>query len=281
MFLFLTKEGRFLGRRFECVRFDCPVSADIAIEKANGSRFMDNTIFVKRASYNKKGLNVRDGDFSSIKSEFVKGSCPSYANVVAGKKSVDFKRFSVKTQEEDIEWLDRSIVARLHTHRDVDSIIEAFGVDGVFNVHIRAMGGNMVLLTFLTSHDMNCPRENLASEGVKSDDEGMDGDEPCFDKRSNVIEHIEENDSSSYHQSVVGEIVSPSSCGVLGGQDKVMVGNTDGGLVDARTIKLLDEVVPDVSGSLSTPIIHEQELGLKGDFSSQIVTQKKRGLFAR
>lgn len=437
------KRGKISGRRFGFVRFDCPVSADIAVEKANGSRFMDNTIFVKRASYNKKGLvnslkdsvftvnnkdvqnylnpitrgggyynqgqNVKYGDFSSFEPEFVKGSFPSYANVVSGKKSVDFKRFSVKTQ--DIEWLERSIVARLHAHRDVDSISEAFRADGVFNVHIRDMGGNMVLLTFPSSHDMNCmleggelswlsnwfvdvkpwkpnikmeysrvvwlncygipinlwnantffnigklwgeiitldeatskktsfsvgkvkiytnafevinqsidlehdgmiypikvveeqvvvnnfmkaiceckgcsfprvvfslgPRENLASEEVKSAVEGMDGDDLCLDKRSNVIEHIEENDSSSNHQSIVGEFVSHPSGGVLEGQDKDMVGNNDGGLVDATTSKFLEEVVPDVSGYSSTPIIHEQELRLKGDFSSQIVTQSKEG----
>ncbi|KAH7866376.1 hypothetical protein Vadar_019556 [Vaccinium darrowii] len=128
------KRGKISRRRFGFVRFNCPISAKIATDKANGSRFMDNTIFVKRAAFNKKGLvnlqkesvfavnnkdiqnshnpitskdfnrgqNYRYGDRSFYKSEFGKGSCPSFANVVSGKKLIDDKRLSVKAQEEDI-----------------------------------------------------------------------------------------------------------------------------------------------------------------------------------
>lgn len=48
-----NKRGKNYGKRFGFVRFDCPLSADVAIEKANGSRFLENTIIVKRAAFNK------------------------------------------------------------------------------------------------------------------------------------------------------------------------------------------------------------------------------------
>ncbi|KAH7863199.1 hypothetical protein Vadar_014651 [Vaccinium darrowii] len=55
----------------------------------------------------------------------------SFANVVFGKKNLEPNRFIIKAQEEDTEWLERSIVARLHTHREVESIREAFIAEGV------------------------------------------------------------------------------------------------------------------------------------------------------
>lgn len=186
-----NKRGKNYGKRFGFVRFDCPLSADVAIEKANGSRFLENTIIVKRAAFNKNGLvnsvkvsefpannkNFQNshtpgtrrvpaqehsflaGDLRLSQSEHNQGAFLSSANVVSGKKSLEPNRFIVKAQEEDIDWLERSIVARLHAHRDVESIREAFIAEGVWNIHIIEMGGNLVLLTFPSPHDMNCMLE--------------------------------------------------------------------------------------------------------------------------
>lgn len=93
--------------------------------------------------------NFKDGDFSFNKSKFVKDANISYANVVSWKKSLEGKMLSVKARGEDIEWLDRSIVARLHAYRNVESISEAFLVEGVFNIHIRAMGAIWFFSLFL------------------------------------------------------------------------------------------------------------------------------------
>jgi len=38
------------------VRYDCPVSADVVVDKANGTHLLDNIIYVKRAAFNKHGL---------------------------------------------------------------------------------------------------------------------------------------------------------------------------------------------------------------------------------
>ncbi|KAH7860872.1 hypothetical protein Vadar_018993 [Vaccinium darrowii] len=192
---------------------------------------------------------------------------------------------SVKAQEEDIEWLERSIVAKLHAHRDVDSISEAFRSDGVFNIHIRAMEGNLVLLTFPSSHDMNCmleggelswlsncPREILSSEGVKFDVKGMGGDDTFLDKRSNVIEHFEEKDSSSNLHFAVGESVSPSGNGVLGSQEKDMAQINDDGLGDAESLERRDGLCStcENSNSVDKSISLEKLLGAKSDESNSI-----------
>lgn len=50
------KRGKNSGRRFGFVRFDCPVSVDIAVEKANGIRLLGNIIYVKLAAFNKYGV---------------------------------------------------------------------------------------------------------------------------------------------------------------------------------------------------------------------------------
>lgn len=49
------------GRRFGFVRFDCAVSADVAISKANGLWMEDRKLFVKIASFdqNNKERSVR------------------------------------------------------------------------------------------------------------------------------------------------------------------------------------------------------------------------------
>ncbi|KAH7845470.1 hypothetical protein Vadar_002612 [Vaccinium darrowii] len=50
------KRGINSGRRFGFVRFDCPVAANIAVEKANGIRLLDNFISVKHLAFNRYGL---------------------------------------------------------------------------------------------------------------------------------------------------------------------------------------------------------------------------------
>lgn len=46
-----NKRGKNSGSRFGFVRFKCPVSAEVGIDKANNIRFMDKTIVVKLATF--------------------------------------------------------------------------------------------------------------------------------------------------------------------------------------------------------------------------------------
>ncbi|KAH7844730.1 hypothetical protein Vadar_031086 [Vaccinium darrowii] len=103
-----NKRRKNSRRRFGFVRFDCPVSADVAIEKANGSRFMDNTIFVKRAAFNKNGVEnvVKDPDLKLNNKDFHKPLFldshggylreKTFATVVSGKRTLEPNRFIIK-----------------------------------------------------------------------------------------------------------------------------------------------------------------------------------------
>ncbi|KAH7858061.1 hypothetical protein Vadar_019603 [Vaccinium darrowii] len=69
----------------------------------------------------------------------VDDSCPSYADIVAGKNASSI-RPSIKVHIDDNQWLLRSAVAKLPSQRSVESLREAFISDGVWNIQIRPMG---------------------------------------------------------------------------------------------------------------------------------------------
>ncbi|KAH7856448.1 hypothetical protein Vadar_001541 [Vaccinium darrowii] len=163
------KRGKNSGRRFGFVRFDCPVFADIAVEKANGIRLLGNIIYVKHAAFNthglpsnKPGILLSQGGnaykplltcFSPLRTEtrialdsqIVLGFCP-YAKVVFGSVQRQIPR--VQACDEGNEWLSRSVVGRLSAMRDLDSLLEAFISEGVTNIQLRDLGGTLVLLSF-------------------------------------------------------------------------------------------------------------------------------------
>ncbi|KAH7835723.1 hypothetical protein Vadar_029210 [Vaccinium darrowii] len=237
-----NKRGKNSRKRFGFVRFDCPVSADVAIEKANGSRFLENTIIVKRAAFNKNGLvnsvkvsefpannkNFQNshspgtrrvpaqehtfsaGDLRLSQSEHNQGAFISYANVVTGKKSLEPNRFIVKAQEEDIEW------------------------------------------------------DNVIRDGEKIDDENVDSDVACLEEKTNLREHDEDSGSHCNDVSSSGESLSLSGSGGLDKQD--MDGSNASNLGGdysgrANTVLAKDpsvEVAPDVSQSIISPFSHEQ-----------------------
>lgn len=92
------------------------------------------------------------------------------------------------------------------------------------------------------------PKANLSSDGVKSDNEVMDGDVICLDERTNGIEYDTEQDSNSNLLSAVGDYVTPLVVETWAMQAKddttasYMIGNGEGGLEDVTAKELLDEV---------------------------------------
>ncbi|KAI8568694.1 hypothetical protein RHMOL_Rhmol02G0220200 [Rhododendron molle] len=68
---------------------------------------------------------------------------PSLANVVSGHRltsSLGRSKPNIIAQEEDIDWLQRSVVAKLPNLRNLDSLREAFYAEGVLDIQIRDMG---------------------------------------------------------------------------------------------------------------------------------------------
>lgn len=90
----------------------------------------------------------------NLSSDFVKDSCLSFADIVSGKKTFA-SRPSIKIQEDDNHWLSMSAIAKLPSQRSVKSLREAFISEGVWDIQIRQMGGNFVLLTFDSIDHMN------------------------------------------------------------------------------------------------------------------------------
>ncbi|KAH7836125.1 hypothetical protein Vadar_032949 [Vaccinium darrowii] len=109
-------------------------------------------------------------------------------------------------------------------------------------------------LSFCCSYTLSSilcgPKANLSSDGVKSDNEVMDGDVICLDERTNGIEYDVEQDSNSNLLSAVGDYVTPLVVETWAMQAKddttasYMIGNGEGGLEDVTAKELLDEVAP-------------------------------------
>ncbi|KAF7112972.1 hypothetical protein RHSIM_RhsimUnG0173600 [Rhododendron simsii] len=110
----------------------------------------------------KDGKSFSSGGYGVVGVGGGRGDCkPSFADIVAGKSlpSTSVSRFSIKVQDEGNQWLSSSAVAKLPALRSVESLSEAFIADGVWDIQIRSMGGNLVLLTFPSIEVMNAMLE--------------------------------------------------------------------------------------------------------------------------
>ncbi|KAH7847765.1 hypothetical protein Vadar_030021 [Vaccinium darrowii] len=167
-----NKRSSRFNTKFGFVRFRSKDEAVRAVHAMNGFLIRDFCIQVNLARFSqpnssknfvqKPGVSfvssknpaISDSPINIIKcNDVIDDNCPSFADVVAGKKST-VSRNSIKVQEEDIEWLMRSAIAKLPSQRSVESLREAFISDGVWNIKIRQLGGNSVLLTFESVEDM-------------------------------------------------------------------------------------------------------------------------------
>jgi len=66
------------------------------------------------------------------------GFVSSYADVASGR--IQSQSTRVQAVDEGTEWLSRSVVGRLSAMRDLDSLLEAFILDGVTNIQLSDCG---------------------------------------------------------------------------------------------------------------------------------------------
>lgn len=146
-----SKRSRISGNRFGFILYDCSVSADVAIRRANGLWIDNNKLFVKSATFeqgNKSNINVYGNDTRvsrnldvrkkmlhlennlseetsntgassdyNLKGVFTSNG-KSFAQVVKGDridgvtKEMDAKTLNIESMGN--EWLNRSAAAKLH-----------------------------------------------------------------------------------------------------------------------------------------------------------------------
>ncbi|KAG5562906.1 hypothetical protein RHGRI_005595 [Rhododendron griersonianum] len=170
-----NKRSSRFNTKFGFVRFKSRDEAERAVQNLNLILIRDCYIHVNLARFSLDSSSriplqkacdrvheATDFPVNNIKSKEFGGDCsPSFANIVAGKSlpGTTVTRFSIKVQDEGNQWLSRSVVAKLPSLRSVESLSEAFIADGVWDIQIRSMGGNFVLLTFPSIEDMNAMLE--------------------------------------------------------------------------------------------------------------------------
>ncbi|KAH7847805.1 hypothetical protein Vadar_030444 [Vaccinium darrowii] len=151
------RSSRF-NTKFGFVRFNSKEEALRAVQALHGIRIRDFNIQVNLARYSQargsrnllqssnvfitSGRNSKASVYQVKRSgntNLVDDSCPSYADIVAGKNASSI-RPSIKVHIDDNQWLLRSAVAKLPSQRSVESLREAFISDGVWNIQIRPMG---------------------------------------------------------------------------------------------------------------------------------------------
>lgn len=165
------KRSKITNRRFGFVRYNCATSIEVAISNANGFWIEDRKLFVKVAAFNihrNKPLQKRvqqdlsnnsvGGKISVVDPVIQNGSNKaSFADVVKGKV-VSSSVFTIKAKEYSCivgdDWLSRSVIAKLPSFRSIESIKENFYLECVYDVQIRSLGGNFVVLTFPTLDDL-------------------------------------------------------------------------------------------------------------------------------
>ncbi|KAL7212577.1 hypothetical protein ACSBR2_015296 [Camellia fascicularis] len=152
--------------RFGFVRFDCPVAAEITIQKVNGLLVVERVLEVKKATNVKSNKddqsrrrphtirrppetnrNRGDVSYTCLRSftTVLKGDTPT----VAGKASL-----TIKANEEGYGWLYDSAIVRLNTECSTITIENVLEEKGLDQVMIRNGGGRDIVLTFKSQEEL-------------------------------------------------------------------------------------------------------------------------------
>ncbi|KAG5537241.1 hypothetical protein RHGRI_024627 [Rhododendron griersonianum] len=176
------KRSKRTGNKFGFVRFDCHVSADMAVSRLNGIWVGNKRLFVKEACFgqeeNKKVPRIherreqeqRNGVSHSqhtIKRAnnqaresgllwSTKGFDKSYAQVVNGESSKQTNpKATLRINSSGNGWLLRSAVAVLRRVVSLVTLKVSFGLEMDKVAQFRALGGRSVLVTFQTQEERN------------------------------------------------------------------------------------------------------------------------------
>lgn len=177
-----SKRSSSFNTKFGFVRFKRRDEAAGAIEDLNGALIRDYNIVVQFAKYSKDSPSVSWKKLDEVRkvnmaspmhvmndSVIRKGDISrdfrnlrahkSFAAAVANGKPYSPARFSIHARLSGVDWLNRSAVGKLPSWRNVDLLRDAFIADGVTNIQLRGMGGNLILLAFASVEDMHAMLE--------------------------------------------------------------------------------------------------------------------------
>ncbi|KAH7862923.1 hypothetical protein Vadar_011144 [Vaccinium darrowii] len=158
------RRSKRTGNRFGFVKYESIKGADQAIEKANGFWIGKKHLIVERASFDlaqHPGVVFRNTGFSSNKFFVHKGINQGeiWEDKMKGKK--DERRISLNLQPVAVEWLSRSVVAKLKALTTPELVQNALK-DFKFNdVVVKSLGGLKLIITFQTRADRAAAMGNL------------------------------------------------------------------------------------------------------------------------
>ncbi|KAH7846084.1 hypothetical protein Vadar_009550 [Vaccinium darrowii] len=255
-----AKWSKATGRRFAFVRYDCDISADVAIANAHGMWIEECKLFVKRGSFGqgekaephnqkmhfhmdlmKTNSHLLD---SSPTGKRTKEDQPimsmphgkSYANAVKGvteaKGLVKENVITLRMQEEETAWLSTSVVAKSHLDVAVDDLAKNLNLELMLKVQV-------IEEDYFISKLLNEDGLSDSSSGDEIDKEDAEMDIP-IQKMTNVAENMLEVGNANFiaamtTQSLVDVDVSSNSCvgeGFLDLDDGNNVVNTTGPLTE-------------------------------------------------
>ncbi|KAL7205989.1 hypothetical protein ACSBR2_018824 [Camellia fascicularis] len=159
--VFIPNKRRWItNNRFDFVRFDCKVAANVAVQKGNGLWVNDKAIEETRGE---KGLigpvRPQERNQNGQRGEgrrWIEGSTDhkSYAEVAIGKTWGGRDNITMKADEIGNGWLYESVVVSLkenYANTNSKKEIEAIGVEDVL---VRESGGRDVVFTFKSTEEM-------------------------------------------------------------------------------------------------------------------------------
>ncbi|GMP56130.1 hypothetical protein CsSME_00020718 [Camellia sinensis var. sinensis] len=158
-----NKRGKMTRSRFGCVRYNCSVAADMAVQKAHGLWCDDRALKVKMAEFEKvfgpkaRSRQVPQTRMAANESLMVTAGYQrtrSFAEVVRGRGIQTATVRTIHTVEEGNGWLYESIVARLKPSFSVVDFKEEIVREGFGDVKVRLGGGRDMVLTFTSVEDM-------------------------------------------------------------------------------------------------------------------------------
>ncbi|GMP29300.1 hypothetical protein CsSME_00004464 [Camellia sinensis var. sinensis] len=173
------KRRKVTNSRFGFVRFDCPVVADIAIQKANGLLVDDKVLDVKTATFDRRSRKDqirRKPQFirkpqpirrplvaNRSRSHVLSGGHRSFADVSQGVTSMEAGKASttIKVTEEGNCWLFGIAIICLNAEYSILSIIKALKEKGFEHIMVKKGGGRDVILTFNSQKELKSNIDNL------------------------------------------------------------------------------------------------------------------------
>ncbi|CAL5347681.1 unnamed protein product [Camellia sinensis] len=159
-----NKRRKMTRSRFGFVRYNCSVTADMAVQKAHGLWCDDRALKVKMAEFEKvfgpkpRSRQVPQTRMATNDSLMVTAGhqrTRSFAEVVRGRGIQTAAIRTIHVVEEGNGWLYESVVVRLKPSLSVVEFKEEIVRQGFGDVKVRLGGGRDMVLTFTSVEDMN------------------------------------------------------------------------------------------------------------------------------